>query len=116
MKKQTVGYYSVICGLEHKTACFNKLAVTNPTGQITARNGSVAQRLSILSSKARNPPISRSSSRLTLRRSSTLRPQRNSASRSRPPCSPLPTKYSNSVTLPAAVVRQRTAMCEGVRA
>src|SRR6516165_3997097 len=77
-EKADGGYYSVICGLEHKTACFNKLAVTNPTGQITARNGSVAQRLSILSSKARKSPISRSSSRPSSRWSSTSRRQTGS--------------------------------------
>jgi len=94
-EKADGGYYSVICGLEHKTACFNKLAVTSPTGQITARNGSVAQRLSILSSKARKSPISRSSSRPSSRWSSTSRRQTGSVSRSRRRCSLLPTRWSN---------------------
>jgi len=29
-EKADGGYYSVICGLEHKTACFNKVAVAPP--------------------------------------------------------------------------------------
>jgi len=62
------------------TASLLKQEFLCPTGQITARNGGAAQRLSILFSKARSPLISRSSSRPSSRRSSTSRPQRNSIS------------------------------------
>jgi len=74
------------------TASLLKQEVLCPTGQITARNGGAAQRLSTLFSKARSPLISRSSSRPRSRRSSTSRPQRNSVSRSHHRCLLPPTR------------------------
>ena len=74
------------------TASLLKQEVLCPTGQITARNGGAAQRLSTLFSKARSPLISRSSSRPSSRRSSTSRPQRNSVSRSHRRCLLPPTR------------------------